>query len=44
VGEKPARMSRPLLGYLSVGAGPEPRELFAGEWLAGCSISFDRAT
>jgi GT2 family glycosyltransferase/glycosyltransferase involved in cell wall biosynthesis len=43
--EKPAWMGKPLLGYLSlVDLGHELRELSAGEWLAGCNISFDRAS
>jgi GT2 family glycosyltransferase len=43
--EKPAWMGKPLLGYLSlVDLGHEMRELSAGEWLAGCNISFDRAS
>jgi hypothetical protein len=43
--EKPAWMGKPLLGYLSlVDLGQELRELSAGEWLAGCNISFDRAS
>jgi GT2 family glycosyltransferase/glycosyltransferase involved in cell wall biosynthesis len=41
--EKPAWLGKPLLGYLSlVDLGHELRELSAGEWLAGCNISFDR--
>src|SRR5271165_221798 len=45
VGDKPAWMSKRLLGYLSVvDLGQELRELSAGEWLAGCNISFDRAS
>jgi glucosyl-dolichyl phosphate glucuronosyltransferase len=45
VGERPDWMGEPLLGYLSVvDLGRELRELPAGEWLAGCNISFDRAT
>jgi hypothetical protein len=36
-------MGKPSLGYLSlVDLGQELRELSAGEWLAGCNISFDR--
>jgi GT2 family glycosyltransferase/glycosyltransferase involved in cell wall biosynthesis len=43
--EKPAWMGKPLLGYLSlVDMGHKLRELSAGEWLAGCNISFDRAS
>jgi len=43
--EKPPWMGKPLLGYLSlVDLGHELRELSAGEWLAGCNISFDRAS
>src|SRR5690242_12339303 len=43
-GEKPEWMGKPLLSYLSiVDLGQELRELSAGEWLAGCNISFDRA-
>ena len=43
--EKPAWMDKPLLGYLSVvDLGHELRELSATEWLAGCNISFDRAS
>jgi GT2 family glycosyltransferase/glycosyltransferase involved in cell wall biosynthesis len=43
--EKPAWIGKPLLGYLSVvDLGHELRELSAGEWLAGCNISFDRAS
>ena len=43
--EKPAWMGKPSLGYLSlVDLGQELRELSAGEWLAGCNISFDRAS
>lgn len=43
-GEKPAWLGKPLLGYLSlVDLGHELRELSAGEWLAGCNLSFDRA-
>jgi GT2 family glycosyltransferase/glycosyltransferase involved in cell wall biosynthesis len=43
--EKPAWMGKRLLGYLSlVDWGHELRELSAGEWLAGCNISFDRAS
>jgi GT2 family glycosyltransferase/glycosyltransferase involved in cell wall biosynthesis len=45
VDEKPAWLGKPLLGYLSlVDLGHELRELSAGEWLAGCNISFDRAS
>src|SRR5580704_885987 len=41
--EKPAWLGKPLLGYLSlIDLGHELRELSAGEWLAGCNISFDR--
>jgi hypothetical protein len=41
--EKPAWIGKPLLGYLSlVDLGHELRESSAGEWLAGCNISFDR--
>jgi glucosyl-dolichyl phosphate glucuronosyltransferase len=43
--EKPSWLRKPLLGYLSVvDLGHELRELSAGEWLAGCNISFDRAS
>ena len=43
--EKPAWIGKPLLGYLSlVDLGHELRELSTGEWLAGCNISFDRAS
>ena len=43
--QKPAWMGKPLLGYLSlVDLGHELRELSQGEWLAGCNISFDRAS
>lgn len=43
--EKPAWMSKPLLGYLSlVDLGHELRELSTGERLAGCNMSFDRAS
>ena len=43
--EKPAWMGKALVGYLSlVDLGHELRELSAGEWLAGCNISFDRAS
>jgi GT2 family glycosyltransferase len=42
--EPPPWLSPPLLGYLSiVDRGAERRELAAGEWLAGCNISFDKA-
>jgi glycosyltransferase involved in cell wall biosynthesis len=45
IDEKPAWIGKPLLGYLSlVDLGHELRELSAGEWLAGCNISFDRAS
>jgi glucosyl-dolichyl phosphate glucuronosyltransferase len=41
--EKPAWLGKLLLGYLSlIDLGHELRELSAGEWLAGCNISFDR--
>ena len=41
--EKPAWIGEPLLSYLTViDLGHELRELSAGEWLAGCNISFDR--
>lgn len=44
IDEKPAWLGKPLLGYLSlIDLGQELRELSAGEWLAGCNISFDRA-
>ncbi len=43
--EKPAWMGKPLLGYLSlIDLGGKLRELAEGEWLAGCNISFDRAS
>jgi glucosyl-dolichyl phosphate glucuronosyltransferase len=43
--EKPAWLGKPLLGYLSlIDLGHELRELSAGEWLAGCNISFDRGS
>src|SRR3954452_2903372 len=43
--EKPAWIGKPLLAYLSlVDLGHELRELSTGEWLAGCNISFDRAS
>jgi hypothetical protein len=43
--EKQAWMDKPLLGYLSlVDLGHELRELCAREWLAGCNISFERAS
>jgi hypothetical protein len=43
--EKPGWMGKPLLGYLSiVDLGHEMRELSAGELLAGCNISFDKAS
>ena len=43
--EKPAWIGEPLLSYLTViDLGHELRELSAGEWLAGCNISFDRVS
>jgi glucosyl-dolichyl phosphate glucuronosyltransferase len=43
--EKPAWIGEPLLSYLTViDLGDELRELSAGEWLAGCNISFDRVS
>ena len=43
--QKPAWLEKPLFGYLSlVDLGHELRELSAREWLAGCNISFDRAS
>jgi GT2 family glycosyltransferase len=40
---KPDWLGPSLLGYLSiVDLGRETRELLAGEWLAGCNLSFDR--
>src|SRR5690242_6224837 len=43
--EKPPWMGKQLLGYLSlVDLGGKLRELAEGEWLAGCNISFDRAS
>ncbi len=43
--EKPAWIGEPLLSYLTViDLGQELRELSAGEWLAGCNISFDRVS
>jgi len=43
--EKPTWIGEPLLSYLTViDLGHELRELSAGEWLAGCNISFDRAS
>ena len=40
---KPDWLGPPLFGYLSiVDLGAEMRELLAGEWLAGCNISFDK--
>jgi len=43
--EKPAWIGEPLLSYLTVvDLGHKLRELSAGEWLAGCNISFDRAS
>jgi hypothetical protein len=41
----PAWIGEPLLGRLAVvGLGHDLRELSAGEWLAECSISFDRVS
>jgi hypothetical protein len=43
--EEPAWIGEPLLSYLTViDLGRELRELSAGEWLAGCNISYDRAS
>jgi glucosyl-dolichyl phosphate glucuronosyltransferase len=43
--EKPAWIGEPLLSYLTaIDLGHELRELSAGEWLAGCNISFDRVS
>ncbi|HEX4616410.1 MAG TPA: glycosyltransferase family 2 protein, partial [Stellaceae bacterium] len=43
--EEPAWIGEPLLSYLTViDLGHELRELSAGEWLAGCNISYDRAS
>ena len=43
--EKPAWIGEPLLSYLTViDLGHELRELSAGEWLAGCNISYDRVS
>ena len=40
--EKPAWIDEPSLSYLTViDLGGELCELSAGEWLAGCNISFD---
>src|SRR5271166_4237128 len=42
---KPAWIDEPLLRYLTViDLGHELRELSAGEWHAGCNISFDRVS
>jgi hypothetical protein len=39
------RIGEPLLSYLTViDLGHKMRELSAGEWLAGCNISFDRVS
>ena len=43
--EKPAWIGEPLLRYLTVvDLGRKLRELSAGEWLAGCNISYDRVS
>ena len=43
--QKPAWIGEPSLSYLTViDLGRELRELSAGEWLAGCNISFDRVS
>jgi glucosyl-dolichyl phosphate glucuronosyltransferase len=43
--EKPAWIGEPSLSYLTViDLGRELRELSAGEWLAGCNISFGRVS
>ena len=45
IDEKPTWIGEPMLGYLTViDLGHELRELSAGEWLAGCNISFDRVS